>query len=133
MKRALVSSVCHMYASKEPFGDVAVDLNLFIRVALAQYPAFPLLDVARAPWRIQVMKCHETSLNVGAGAHLFGRTEQYAHSARIHAIEKHLLGGVGLGVMDERDLAGGNARCDELRTDIVVNIESFADRAWKGR
>jgi len=60
---------------KRTFRDVAVDLNLFIRVALAQYPPFPLLNVPRAPGRIEVMECHKTSLNVGAGAHLFGRTE----------------------------------------------------------
>ena len=64
------------------FRDVAVDLHLFVRVALAQYPAFALLDVARAPWRVEVMKCHKPSLNVGAGAHLFGGAEQDADSAR---------------------------------------------------
>ena len=116
-----------------PFGDVAVDLNLFIRVALAQNPAFPLLDIARSPRCIQVMERDEPSLNIRAGAHLLGRSEQYAYSPRVHRIEKQLLGRVRLGVMDERDLAGGNARVDELRTDIVVNVESFADRASKGR
>ena len=59
---------------------IAVDLHLFVRVALAQYPPFTLLDVARAPWRIEVMKRDEPSLNVGAGAHLFGGAEQYPNS-----------------------------------------------------
>ena len=106
-------------------GHIAVDLHLFVRVALAQYSPFTLLDVARAPWRIEVMKCHKPSLDVGAGAHLFGGPEKYPHSARIHAIKEHLLGGVGLRVMDECNLSRRNARGDELRPDVVVNVESL--------
>ena len=116
-----------------PFRNIAVNLNLFIRVSLAQNPPFPLLDIARSPGCIQVMKRDEPSLNIRAGAHLLGRSEQYANSPGIYRIEKKLLGGVRLGIMDECDFARGNTRRDELRTDIIVNIESFADRAWKGR
>ena len=88
-----------------PFGDVAEDLNLFVRVSLAQDPAFPLLDIARSPGRIQVMKRDEPPLNIRAGAHLLGRSEQYPNSPGVHRIEEQLLGCVRLGVMDERDLA----------------------------
>src|SRR5579862_2375978 len=90
-------------------GHIAVDLYLFISVALTQYPAFTLLDIAWAPWCIQMMKRHKPSLHVGSGAHLFSRPEKYPHPARIHSIKKHLLGGISLCVMNESNLSGRNA------------------------
>src|SRR5437763_8366642 len=71
------------------------------------------------------MEFHEPSLNIHSGPHLLGRSEQYPYPTSIHRIEEQFLGCVGLGIMDERDFAGGDARSEELRTDIVVNVESF--------
>src|SRR5476651_1787287 len=72
-----------------------------------------------------MMKCHEPPLNIRAGAHLLRRSEHYPYPASVHRIKEQLLGCVRLGVMDKRDLVGGDPRFDKLRTDIVVNIESF--------
>jgi hypothetical protein len=69
---------------------IAVDLNLFVRIALSQDSPLTLLDIARAPRRVEVMECHKPSLHVGAGTHLFRGAEKYPHSARIDAIKEHL-------------------------------------------
>ena len=72
-----------------------------------------------------MMERHKPPLNVRAGAHLLRRSEQNPHPPGVHGIEEELLRCVRLGVMDERDLAGGDTRFDELRTDFVVDVESF--------
>src|ERR1035438_10325878 len=72
-----------------------------------------------------MMECHEPSLNIRAGAHLLRRSEHYPYPPGVHRIKEQLLGCVRLGVMDKRDLVGGNTGFDKLRTDIVVNVESF--------
>jgi hypothetical protein len=71
------------------------------------------------------MERHEPPLDIRAGTHLFGRAKQYPHPPCIDGIEEQLLGSIGLGVVDERDLGGGDACLDELRTDIVVDVEAL--------
>ena len=78
----------------------------------------------RPPRCIQVMKRGEPSLNISAGPHLLGRSEQYPYTTGVHSVEEQFLRYVTIGVMDKRDLACGDARSDELRTDIVINVES---------
>ena len=109
---------------KGPFRDVAEDLSLFVRVALAQDATFPLLDISGPPRRVQVMERHQPPLNIRAGAHLLGRSEQHPDPPRVHCIEEQFLGGIRLGVVDKRDLITGDACFHKLRTDIVVNVES---------
>src|ERR1700729_3769684 len=70
------------------------------------------------------MERDQPPLNICAGTHLFGRSEQYPYAPSVHGIEQQFLGCVCFGVMDKRDLCSGNTSFDELRTDIVVNVES---------
>src|SRR6202044_594549 len=73
----------------------------------------------------EVMERYEPLLNVCACAHLLSRSKQHPNPPRVDRIEEQLLGGISLGVVDKRDLVGGDARFDQLRTDIIVNIKSF--------
>src|SRR5438105_15600936 len=77
------------------------------------------------------MKRGEPPLNIRAGPHLLGRSEQYPYATGVHSVEEQFLSCVSLGVMDKRDLVGGDARSDKLRTDIVINIESSRIRGRK--
>src|ERR1035437_1422972 len=72
-----------------------------------------------------MMECHEPPLYIRAGAHLLRRSEHYPYPASVHRIEEQLLGCVRLGVMDKCDLVGGDTGFDKLRTNVVVNVESF--------
>jgi hypothetical protein len=58
------------------------------------------------------MQGDEALLHVGADAHLLGRTEQDTHLAFAHPAEQACLLRVRLGVVDERDLLGGQAPLD---------------------
>ena len=52
------------------FGHVAEDFDVFVLVSLPNDAAFALFDVGRSPRGVEMMQCHEASLDVGAFAHL---------------------------------------------------------------
>ena len=90
---------------KGTFSDITEDLNLLVCIALAQYPPFPLFNIARTPGRIQVVKCHETSLDIFAPAPIFSvEPSRMRNSTGIHTIEKDLLGRVSFRIMNECNL-----------------------------
>ena len=73
------------------------------------------------------MEGHEAFLDVRAGAHLLGAAEEHADGAAPDPLEERLLLGVGVGVADGGDLRAGDAACDELVDDLLV------DRVAPGR
>jgi hypothetical protein len=113
------------------FGDVPEDLNLFIRIPLAQDSSFPLFDVAGPPRRVKMMKGYQKPLHVRARPHLLGRSQKYSDSTGDHSIEEKLLRDISLGVVDERDLCGRHSGLDQLGTDILIYVEPFRVRRRK--
>ena len=107
-----------------PFGDVAVDRHLLVRVALPEDAALPLLDLGGLPRGVEVMQGHQPLLDVGAGAHLGRRADQDAHRALADLLEQGLLLGVGVGVAHDGDLVAGDAVIDQLLGDLVVGGEA---------
>ena len=106
------------------FGDVAVDLDFRIVVALPQNSALALLDVARSPRRVEVMERDEPFLHVRAGAHFLGGAQKDADAPGIHRIKQVLLLPVGLGVMDIGDFFCRDAFGNEFVADFVIDVEA---------
>ena len=75
------------------FGDVAVDLDFGVVVALPQDSAFALLDVARPPRGVEVMEGDEPLLHVGPGAHFLGGAEEDADAPGIDRVKQRLSSG----------------------------------------
>jgi hypothetical protein len=91
------------------------DLQLLVaeQVALPEDAALALLDVRRAPRRVEVVQRDEPILHVRAGAHLLGRAHEHADLAGAHRVEERLFLHVGLRLVDERDLVARDAEVDE--------------------
>ncbi len=71
------------------FRDVAVNLHFRIKIALAQNSSLALLEVARAPGRVEVMQRAQVALDVHPCPHFFGRADHDAHPAGVEqAAEK---------------------------------------------
>ena len=64
------------------FGDVAVNLDFRIEIALPENSPLALLDVARPPGRIEMMQRAKAALHVRARSHLFRRTDDEFARAR---------------------------------------------------
>ena len=94
-----------------------------ILVALAQYPALALLDVAWPPRRVEVVERHKALLYVGAGGHFLRGAKQDADAPGIDRIKQRLLLRVGIGVVDIGDFLGRNAFRNELVADFIVDVE----------
>ena len=86
------------------FCDVAENAYLRVQIALTQDAPLALFNVARAPWRVEMMQRHETTLHIGASTHLLGRADENAHPSCIHRIEKPHLRAVSIGIVNEGDL-----------------------------
>ena len=112
------------------FRRVAPDENLEpIRVAGIQIvvpaddAAFALLQVAGAPWCVDVMQSHQALLHVGTGAQLRRRTQKEADRSGIYRSEQLGLGNGGSVVVDECNLALRHALGHKFGLDVVVDRE----------
>ena len=110
------------------FRHVAVNLNLRVRVSLAQNPALALLHVRRPPRRIQMMQRDETFLNVGARAHLLRAAEKNPHPPGAHVTAQAVFGRVVVEVLDERHLGCRNAARQPLVPDVFIDRKALAAR-----
>ena len=90
---------------------------------MPQDAAFPLFHVAGAPWAVEFMQGDKPLLHVGADPHLLRRSQQDTHRAFAHPAEQPCLLGIRFGVVDERDLVGGQALCDEVIPKVLVDAE----------
>ena len=103
----------------EPFRVAVIEL-----VALADDPAFALLQVGGAPRCIQVMQGHQPILHVHACAHLGGGAEQHAHAAATDFGKQISLLQVRLRVVDEGDLVSRDPTLHQLLFQVVIDGES---------
>ena len=91
-----------------------------ILVALALDTALSLGKVSRSPRAIQVMKCHQTVLHIGACAHLGGAAHKHTHLTGTDFREQLLFPHFGVSFMDKSDLVGRHPLGNEFLTNIVI-------------
>src|SRR5580700_6787366 len=109
---------------KRALRNVAVDPHLGVQIPLPQDASLSLLDVARAPGRIQMVQGGKAALHVCAGTHFFGGTDENAYPASVDGIEQVHLGRVAVSVVNEGNLILRNAAGSEPRAQVVIDIES---------
>ena len=91
-----------------------------ILVTLALDTALALGKVSRSPRTVQVMKCHQTVLHIGACAHLGGAAQKDTHLTGTDFREQLLFPHFGVGFMDKSDLVGRHSLSNEFLTNIVI-------------
>ena len=105
-------------------GRVGVNFHLVVLVALPLDPPFPLLDVGRQPWHIQVGQRLQAKLGVDSRAHGLCRAEHEAHAAGVDVVEQALLLGRALEVLHDCDLGRWHTEADQLVLDPAVGREA---------
>ena len=115
------------------FGDVAVNLDDGILVALPENPPLALLHVGRSPRRIEMMQGNQPLLHVRARTHLLRAAEKDADLARAHIPEQRELRGVGIVVLNEGDFAARHAQPLQLVAPCRDKPRSPCLSAWRGR
>jgi len=91
-----------------------------ILVTLALDTALALGKVSRSPRTVQVMKCHQTVLHIGACAHLGGAAQKDTNLTGTDFREQLLFPHFGIGFMDKSDLVGRHPLGNEFLTNIVI-------------
>ena len=104
-------------------GHIVVDLHLPVQVALPDDAPIALRHVRRTPTDVQMMHGDKQPLHVGPGAHLRRAAQQHAHLTGTNLGKQFLLFSLGIRMMDERDFALRHARADQLRADVVIDVE----------
>ena len=99
------------------------DLNLREDIALTHQAAGSLFGVGRAERRIQIVFYGKTFLHVDSGAEPLCRAHDDADIAGVHHIEHLLPLFVGLIIIDDRDLIGGDAPFDQFPFDFAEHVE----------
>ncbi len=89
------------------FGHIAVRMDKRILVALALDTALALGKVSRSARTVQVMKCHQTVLHIGACAHLGGAAQKDTHLTGTDFREQLLFPHFGVGFMDKAIWSAG--------------------------
>ncbi|SCI03351.1 Uncharacterised protein [uncultured Clostridium sp.] len=105
---------------KGSFGHIAVHMDKRILVTLTLDTALALGKVSRSPRTVQVMKCHQTVLHIGACAHLGGAAQKDTHLTGTDFREQLLFPYFGVGFMDKSDLVGRHPLSNEFLTNIVI-------------
>ena len=106
-----------------PFGDVVVNLYLFVPVALSDDTAIALGHIRGLPAHVQVVDRHQPVLNVGPGSHLLGTAQQDPDFARTDLGEQLLLLGLGIGGVDEGYFALRHPRRQQFLFDVIIDVE----------
>ena len=106
-----------------PFGDVVVNLYLFVPVALSDDTAIALGHIRGLPAHVQVVDRHQPVLDVGPGSHLLGTAQQDPHFACTNLGEQFLLFGLGIGGVDEGYFALRHPRRQQFLFDVIIDVE----------
>ncbi|MPM94759.1 hypothetical protein SDC9_141907 [bioreactor metagenome] len=108
-----------------PFGDVTENVSFGVGVVLPDDAPGPLFQIAGTPWAVQIVGGDQKVLHVHPGPHFGGAAHEDAYLPSANLGEQLLFLHFGVGVMNERDLTGGDAPRDELVPDVRVNAERF--------
>jgi len=103
-----------------------MNLHLGIRIALTQDAALTLLDIGRAPRRVEMLQGNQALLHVGTGPHLLRAAKEDADLAGAHVAEQLQLRGIAVVVLDELDFASGDAPSNELVSHVFIHREALA-------
>ena len=98
-------------------------MNELVLIALTLNAAFSLCEITGTPRAIQIVKCDQTILHVGARAHLGRAAHQDAHLSGTHLAEQFLLANLGVCFVDERDLLRRHTSVNEFLTHILIDRE----------
>ena len=98
-------------------------MNELVLIALTLNAAFSLCEITRTPRAIQIVKCDQTILHVGARAHLGRAAHQDAHLTAAYLCEQFPLFDLRIGIVDERDLFRGHTGVNELLAHILIDRE----------
>ena len=104
-----------------PLGYIAAYMNELVLIALTLNAAFSLREITGTPRAIQIVKCDQTILHVGARAHLGRAAHQDAHLTAAYLCEQFPLFDLRIGVVDERDLFWGHTGVNEFLTHILID------------
>ena len=106
------------------FGNITVNVNFRIHVALSDDTTAALLQVARSPGCVEVVECDQPVLYVHAGSHLKGRTHENTDLTGTDFAEQFLFTNLGVCLMDERNLLSRNPSCHKFFPDVIVHGEA---------
>ena len=95
-------------------------MNKGVLVALTLDTPLSLGKVSGSPRTIQIMKCHQTVLHIGACAHLGGAAQKDTNLTGTDFREQLLFPHFGIGFMDKSDLVGRHPLGNEFLTNIVI-------------
>ena len=98
-------------------------MNELVLIALTLNAAFSLREITGTPRAIQIVKCDQTILHVGARAHLGRAAHQDAHLTAAYLCEQFSLFDLRIGIVDERDLFRGHTGVNELLAHILIDRE----------
>ena len=108
IRATLIYSATHALAGSDRHGShIAAYMNELVLIALTLDAAFSLREITGTPRAIQIVKCDQTILHVGARAHLGRAAHQDAHLTAAYLCEQFSLFDLRIGIVDERDLFRG--------------------------
>jgi hypothetical protein len=77
--------------NKSVFCDISEDINLWVFIALTDYPSATLFQIGWPPRTIQVVKRNQLVLDVGAGSHFRRGSHKNPHLTFANTGEKLLF------------------------------------------
>ena len=113
-------------------GDIAVNVDFRIHVALSDDTTASLFKVARSPRCIKIVQSDKPVLDVHTGSHLKGGTHQHSHLTGTDFAEKFFLASFCVRFMDKSNLFSWNPSCHKLLSDVIVHGEArfFVDAVF---
>lgn len=102
-------------------------MNELVLIALTLDTAFSLREITGTPRAIQIVKCDQTILYVGARAHLGRAAHQDAHLTAAYLCEQFPLFDLRIGIVDERDPVLAETVC-RAAVNVVVRGQQVHGR-----
>ena len=105
-------------------GNITVDVNFGVHVALANDTTATLFKVARSPRCIKVMQSDKSVLDVHTGSHLKGGTHENTYLTGTDFAEQFLFASFGVCLVNESNLFSRNTSCHKFLSDVIVHGEA---------
>ena len=105
---------------ERPFCDITVDMNLLVHIALADNTTAPLFQITRSPGAVEIMQGNQPVLHIHTSAHFEGTAHQDTHLTGANLCKQLLFPGLGVCVMDERNLLCRNTTGNQLGTNVII-------------
>ena len=110
---------------KSALGNVAVDPDALVPVALPDQPPLALFQVSGPPGCVQIVDGDHPVLTVGPGSHLLSGAEQYPDFSGTHFLKQGFFLGCRIGIMDKCDLVFRDSSLNQLGFQVRINGKSF--------